>query len=548
MVKHTKSITLEERRKLGKFETPHRIAKFIVTWAIRKRDDVVLDPCTGLGILLFEAIQQLKKLGDSSEALNNVYAVDIDKLAVKNLTKKLGPSQNIIHADFLKVKSPRDASVLNSNTMLPLVDVVVCNPPYTRHQQLNHNYKEEIAKIIEEESGKEISRQSSIYVHFLMHAARFLKERGRMAFVTPSSFLDVNYGVALKRFLVDNFRIVAIILFSEGKLVFPKTLTTACITLLENEESKDRVVKFLKVDSPLSSGELLEVTENPNLLKKNGWGTFNDVSQISLNPIEKWNQHFGTNTTRGKGLIALASVAKVKRGVATGANEFFTLSDDAVQKLRLEHSFLKPVLTKARDAVFYDFTHEDFEKLRKAGRKVWLISSDKPKDELEGTQFLKYIEQGEVRGFHLRHLTSSRRIWYSSERRETSPIIFTYMSRQRPRFIYNKAKILVLNNFHFVYPEKEAVKDATELKAFLAYLNSNRAYNLLRKVGRMYGGGLLKVEPKELEKLPIIDFRRLIRRDTQTLANLFEQLCASARKGDCREIRKEIDQIIDLLR
>jgi len=139
-VKNTTNVTIEERRKLGKFETPKHIARFIAKWAIRKNDDLILEPCIGSSILLFEAIQRLEQFHTSSKAFQNVYGVDIDSVAVESVIEKLGLDQrispNFICMDFLRT---------TPNKELPFVDVVICNPPYTRHQHLDQDYKEEIA-------------------------------------------------------------------------------------------------------------------------------------------------------------------------------------------------------------------------------------------------------------------------------------------------------------------------------------------------------------------------------------------------------------------
>jgi len=539
-VENTTIVAIEEQKRFGKFETPKNIAEFIAKWAIRKGDDLILEPCVGSGILLSEAIQQLKRFHASNEAFKNVYGVDIDSVAVRRVVEKLeldqSMSSNIICMDFLRTIP---------NKEIPLVDVILCNPPYTRHHYLEKDYKREIAKEIEEKSGLELSRQSSIYVHFLIHASRFLKEKGRMAFILPSNFLDVNYGVALKNFLIDNFRIAAIILFSKAETLFLNVLTTTCIVLLEKKKNKNGGVRFFKLSlSSLSPQNLLSVTKNPRLLVNKSWGTMNEIRQTSLDPVKKWNCYFEPQIEAAKGLIPLGTIAKVKRGIATGANSFFTLSNDEIQNFGIERRFLKSVLVRARNAPFLDFNSEDFQKLQDKGKKVWLVSSDLSKDALYDTNLLRYIKRGETKGLHRRYLTSSRQPWYSSEKRNSSPIIFTYMSRKQPRFISNEAKILVLNTFHFVYPEEKVIKTRMQLKAFLACLNSNQTFSLLKQVGRIYSGGLLKVEPRELERLPVTDFASLVKSDIEALANLFEQLCLVIRMGSCdREIRKEIDRI-----
>jgi len=540
-------MALEVKRKFGKFKTPAQIAQFMAKWSIRDRHDVVLDPCTGSGILLYEAIRRLEDLGASGGISKNIYGVDIDPFAIENLANTLKLHGNIFRADFLKVKPAKSIFVSESEAKLPLVDVIICNPPYTRHQQISRYRKEEIAHIIESEAGVKISRLSSIYVHFLIHAAQFLKKDGRMAFLTPSNFLDVNYGVALKRFLVDNFRIASVIVFSEGELLFPRVSTTACITLLERRSNKDHVVKFLRTDLQFNSDELLELLGNGSLLISTDKASIKNVPQLSLDPAKKWNHYFGNHPRRAKGFVPLGKFANVQRGIATGANKFFTLSDDMVEKLKLERRFLRPVLRKTRDAPFYDFTNEDLLKLQMAGKRMWLLSFDRLEGEPVDSNTLRYVEMGERDGFHRRHLTRKRKVWYTCERRMPAPILFTYMSRRNPRFIFNKAGIVALNTFHMVYPSEELIIDRFGLEAFLACLNSSRVYNSLRTVGRFYGGGLLKVEPKELEQVSVLDLRRLKERDREILANLFRRLCSSSRKCKPSEVRKELDSFISRL-
>jgi hypothetical protein len=74
------------------------------------------------------------------------------------------------------------------------------------------------------------------------------------------------------------------------------------------------------------------------------------------------------------------------------------------------------------------------------------------------------------------------------------PILCTYMARRAPAFVRNKVLARHINIAHGLYP-RAPLSDA-ELRAVLAYLRSFTSTT----GGRTYAGGLIKFEPKELER------------------------------------------------
>jgi hypothetical protein len=90
------------------------------------------------------------------------------------------------------------------------------------------------------------------------------------------------------------------------------------------------------------------------------------------------------------------------------------------------------------------------------------------------------------------------------EQRAVPPIFFTLLTRGNPRFILNRASVRPVNMFLLIYPHQSIVKaDATEL--LWALLNSTFSLSRLHSVSRTYGGNTLKVEPRELDNLPVIN-------------------------------------------
>jgi adenine-specific DNA methylase len=531
----------EERRKLGEYYTPKDIAEFMTRWAVRAKTDAVLDPACGSGTFLVESFYRLTEIGCTpAEAMESLCGIDINPLAGLMSTVNLVARMTSCRPD-IRI----DDFLLSSSNKSKKSQCIVCNPPYSRHHELSRHYKEQIGRQIDSESGRRMSRLSSIYIHFFIHAASYLENGGRMAFITPSEILDVDYAVKLKQFILDNLTLSAIVLYPEQDLIFPGTLTTACITLSEKKRaSPEHQVVFVKVSRPPEIRELLDVIEAAQ--RRNlSWARIELIPQSDLKPEDKWSQISPTIQDM-RTLVPLRKIARVHRGIATGANQFFTLSEAEAKENKIEHQFLKPVIANSRATPNYNFTDGDFSNLLHNGYKTWLLSCDKPKSDLKShAGLLSYLTSGEKKEINKRYLTRTRELWYAQEKRTPAPIVFTYMSREKPRFVYNEANALTLNTLHIIQPTRSIADDERQLKALLCYLNSEICRNLLRRTGRVYGGGLVKLEPREVENLPVIDIENVSEEDISLLSSLFDELCQASREGRENEIADKIVRAVN---
>jgi adenine-specific DNA-methyltransferase len=130
------------------------------------------------------------------------------------------------------------------------------------------------------------------------------------------------------------------------------------------------------------------------------------------------------------------------------------------------------------------------------------------------------------------------------EKKAPAPILATVFSRKKMRFIYNKARALNLAAFHCIYPN---FKQETMVKALLAYFVSDISRELMTIQRRVYGGGLYKFEPRDLENIPVIDVTKLDQSLVTYLANLFDDFVKAEKNSDeerIKKIKKEIDKII----
>ena len=88
------------------------------------------------------------------------------------------------------------------------------------------------------------------------------------------------------------------------------------------------------------------------------------------------------------------------------------------------------------------------------------------------------------------------------EKRLPPPILFAYLGRRNTRFIRNLANVVPLTGFLCVYPKHDSKEYIDKLWDILQDPNTLRNLSL---VGKSYGAGAIKIEPRALEKLPIPD-------------------------------------------
>ena len=568
-------IPQEARRPLGQFWTPVSIARLMAQWAIRSPDDLVLDPAVGSGVLLEAATQRLFQLGASSDHVSRqVSGIELSPLAFLLGVINLLLHHPDVHArlqcgDFLLSKqvTPRASqepaasyTIGNRQLILPGLeteapttfperfDAIVCNPPYTRHHHLPETYKSFWADAMQREYGLRLSRFSSLFAYFFVQATRMLSPTGRMAFITPATVFEATYSRQVKEFMHRQLHLRAIVTFDETMSVFEGVDTAACITLVEGPQApKSDSIIHLQIREWPGTRSVLAALEQQDPMAPS-WGNIQRIDRSALDARRKWTvigRNIGMERLDADWLVPLSDIAHIVRGIATGANDFFVLSDGEVAAWGLESAPLRPVLTKTREAPGYAFRRSDFERLGHENKKRWLLYLTGPV--APESPVARYVQYGERQKLHQRSLVKTRSPWYTMEQRDPAPIYFTYLSRRRSRFIHNQADVLALNVFLCIYPIPAISQDDTALKALLAVLNSTLSKDSLRAVGRSYGSDTVKIEPREMDRLPVVNPLRLPEETRQRLAALFDRLCDTQTEEAERSIRRAISKTITSL-
>lgn len=562
----------EERHRMGQYFTRPDMVDFINAFCIKTGDEVILDPGTGSGTFLVNAYYRKKNLKSKShwEILNELWGIDIAAypahLATLNLAiRDLRLERNypkILKSDIFdvrpeltphKIRTPDGQGI---EATIPKVDVVIGNPPYTRQQEMEQIFegtKDKAWNLVKREWGYEVSKRSGIYAYFFFHAAKFLKDGGRLGFVTSDAWLDVDYGKHLQRFFMEHFKLIAVI-DSKVERWFPDALVNTAISIIERcpdeEERANHIVKFVYLKKPLPgvmaqfssdglAGAIEDIEQAQELQETELWRIFTITQgQLWKDALDEEGRFIGSKWTKflkapkvywqmleraeGK-LCRLGSIADVRQGFISGANDFFyvrditeryTLKDlqlkfglDKKSGLRVimagdgsihqvEKEFLKRIITSPKDIKRLNVNPEEVD------FKVILIH--KERKELKGKKVLEYITWGEGKGraFHKMTACVVRPRWYDLGQRTTWPILFPMTHAHRHVIGLNTIKAQIDHNLFWARPHNRAFT----ISILCSFLSSFGA--LVKEFeSRSYGGGSgpIKTEGIDIVRQLVID-------------------------------------------
>lgn len=498
---YTTTVSNDQLKKLGQFFTPFRVAQFMAKWIITNTQcRTILDPAVGLGVF-FRAI--LKET-----ALHQLIGYDIDP-------RVLG------HANALfREKSKYSVKLINRDYMFNdwnnHYGGIICNPPYQRFQ----NYKDRTKILAEFQSrlGMTLSGLTNLHTLFLLKSINQLTQDGRAAYIIPSEFMNADYGVFIKRYLVKYKSLKFVISFDFNENLFDNAVTTSCILLFDNNCDTRKWVEFISVKY-IEDLDTLETQLSlyPNI-KTNGKA----IAYEELDENIKWRAYYqNQNGSKYKNLIPLSAYGKVVRGIATGDNSYFTFNEQKKNEFGITSENLLPCLTKANQADSYFYTSNNFEELRQKEKNVYLLNVT----DISDPAVMQYILLGEKLGVHKKYLTSHRIPWYVIENRPPAPILVTVFNRNGLRFVRNEANVRNLTCFHCLYLDMVAIN---KMDVLMAYLITDVAREIFNDNRREYGDGLEKYEPNDLNKSKVINLQTIPAEKEFEIVELFKHYRSGA--------------------
>jgi adenine-specific DNA-methyltransferase len=459
-----------ETKQLGQVATPEPIAALMAKWVMSAKPRTVLDPAAGLGGLL-AACRQLD---------GHVQLVGVERdLETLQRAKASAPcGAKLILADYLK-----------SDT--GLFEGIIANPPYVKAHRLD--YPEKDWRYFEERLGTSLDRLTNLYALFLLKIWEDLAPSGRAAVILPAEFLNANFGEEIKERLVSAIRPAALVVFAPSVNLFKDTLTTSAIVFLDKARSPEAPAWAKRIES---------VAEAEKFVCKLCAGTVGRASYACLdltvlNPHDKWLNLLLNGKAKTDAAFSPKRVGDYfdcRRGIATGANDFFCLSRAELREHHLTEAHVEPCITKAVDVDGLVFTREKFDALAASDRRCFLLNPSR-----NGQDLMRYLKLGEKRGIPQRHLPSHRPVWYLPEKRAVADVWAAVFSRESVKFILNTSGVKHLTCFHGLYAKPGCEHLPPLMTLFLNSSDGRRAFS---QVNRFYGDGLNKLEPKDVEDMP----------------------------------------------
>jgi len=478
-------------KSLGQVETPRPVAELMARWVMSTQPSSVLDPAAGLGTLL-DACRR-----------------------VCGRAQLVGVERDAETLQRAKVQAPRGTKLILADYLLAdagQFEGIIANPPYVKAQRMD--YAEADWRHFEERFGTLLDRLTNLYALFLLKIWEDLAPRGRAAVLLPAEFLNANFGEEIKERLVKELRPAGIAIFSPLLNIFSDALTTSAIVFLE-KGAAPAPLRAMKVDTLQEAAAFVdELLVHPTTKYR---ANYTDLANFK--PRDKWLNVLLNGTTpfdSARFTRKIGDYFDCRRGIATGANEFFCLSPSGLREHALDLEHVEPCVTKAVDAKGLVFTQEKFNALTVADRRCYLLNPSR-----NGPGLDRYLQAGERLRIPERHLPSHRPVWYLPEKRVAAGIWVAVFSRENVKFILNTSGAKNLTCFHGLYAKPGSEHLAPLLVLFLNSAGGREAFT---QVNRFYGDGLNKLEPKDVEAMPCPEMPAFRRVDAEKLTRQLEEL------------------------
>lgn len=463
----------EARARLGAYYTPQPLASILVRWAVRRPGDRVFDPACGEGAFLSETVSRLLDLGTSLRKLpDQIAGVELDPPALARAQAALRSRHPVLRwgrlaeGDFFAFASQNLGRVS--------FDAVVGNPPFIRTQGRDVVEKR-FGLSIAKRAGVELSADASSWASFVACATGFVRPGGRLAMVIPREALFVQYGRPLLRFLEERFESTHLVALDDFHF---DALQKVALLLCEGH--------------------------GPGVLRLHETRSLRDLDLERLPPpvhsfvaarIPEECREAVERALASPALVPMTEVAAVRIGIVTGRKDFFLVPP---ANPSIPRRFLTQIVSKPQRLFGCLLKKEDFR-----GNTEPLLLTVPPEYEGDCEPLDEHLREGERSGVAALYKCRTRKPWYAVRRVGIPPDAFLgYLVKWRIRCAANLAGVNSTNNVHRLYFRESRKAEVGPIVA--SWTNAVTALST-ELLGRVYAGGVLKIEPGDASRILVPD-------------------------------------------
>ncbi|TXH62522.1 MAG: SAM-dependent methyltransferase [Thiothrix sp.] len=474
----------ESAQKLrGGYYTPYDLAHFLARWVAEISPDRLLEPSCGDGVF-FDAIG--KAINNNKLSVFGFELEEEESEKAKLRARDAGlEKSSIINRDFLSW------AIENFGVNDVQFDAVVGNPPFIRYQYLPEvfqKYAEQVFKKLD----LSFTKHTNAWVPFILASMHFLRPGGRLAMVVPSEIIHVSHAQSLRSYLGRECKRLVII--DPEELWFSNTLQGAVIILAEKKQDK----------TDKEEGVGIYPVKGREFIKLNPFDVFSYPQAINGKTIQgKWTRAFLDKQTRllideleeHKNVHRFRKIAQVDVGIVTGANKFFLVSDEVVEKHKLK-KWAHPMFGRSEHCpgIIYDsHQHEENSSKGHPTNFLWFNETTTRIDH----SAKEYIKMGESQSLHTRYKCRIRAPWYTVPSVYSTEIGMLKRSHNTPRLILNNIGAYTTDTAYRIRSNTVTAKQLVS-----CFINPLTALSAELE-GRHYGGGVLELVPSEIERLLI---------------------------------------------
>jgi adenine-specific DNA-methyltransferase len=455
---------ISKAKRHGQFFTPPAVAAALVRWVLRSDSDRVLDPSCGDGEFL--------------ATHNRAVGCELD--AEHAATARRRAPDTVVHqGDFFAWAA----------TTAERFDAVVGNPPFIRYQGFAGAMRDHALQLARQ-FGADLPALTSSWAPFVAASALLLKPGGRMAFVVPAEIGHATYAVPLIEALCASFGEVVVV--AVRKKIFPALSENAWILYAADHGGLTHGVRLVAVDhfdtgAPLPTGgqmvSLADLRTVRGRLRR--WLLPSDVRGV----YERFEHEADVRR--------LGDLATVSIGYVSGANDFFHLRPSAAEREQIDDQFLIPTVRRGGSLA-------DTDSLTQQHVQRWIDDDDAVlllrirRDDAVPKAVARYLDSDAGVRAREAYKCRVRDPWWSVPDVTVPDGFLTVMSGKTPQMTENAAGCPATNSLHVV-----RMREGGSFRDMQTAFASTLARLSCEVEGHPLGGGLLKLEPREAQRVLI---------------------------------------------